>query len=188
MPSTWSAVNRCLFLLRTSPALEKACSDLAFDACAHNRRLAISGYLTWYLPHHCNTVVSLKSLASPTISTGISNHSVTNVSNSSSSVPQLRDARGIAVADFRKVDFHHSSLGASTTVWLLPSPSCSEQDEPDPWFFLCKISRRRQKQRLLLGDRIQKGWRCKVTNRVSPGLQGSAPPPTTVGIHFFISW
>ena len=62
MPSTWSAVNRCLFLLRTSPALEKARLDVALDACAHNRRLAkfaISGYLTWYLPHHCNTVVSL---------------------------------------------------------------------------------------------------------------------------------
>ena len=49
MLSTWSAVNRCLFLLRTSPALEKARSDVALDACAHNRRcakFAISGYLT----------------------------------------------------------------------------------------------------------------------------------------------
>ena len=74
MPSTWSAVNRCLFLLRTSTALEKARSDVALDACAHNQRLApfaISGYLTWYLPRHCNTVVSLKSLAPPIVSTGL---------------------------------------------------------------------------------------------------------------------
>ena len=28
IPSTWSAVNRCLFLLMISPAFEKACSDV----------------------------------------------------------------------------------------------------------------------------------------------------------------
>ena len=52
----------------TSPALEKARSDVALDACIHNRRLAklaISGYLRWYLPHHYNMLVSLKIFGSP---------------------------------------------------------------------------------------------------------------------------
>ena len=144
MLSTWSAVNRCLFLLMTIPAFEKAHSDVALDACAQNRcldRFAISGYFTWYLTHHCNTLLLLKSLAPLTISTGLSNHLVTNASHSSSSDPQQRDVRGIVVTDCRKVDFHHSSLRGSTTMQLLPLPSCSEEDAPDPWLFLCKICR-----------------------------------------------
>ena len=62
MPSTLSAVNRCLFLLMISPAFEKACSNVALDACAHNRRVAqstTSGGALSCLLHQASTVVGL---------------------------------------------------------------------------------------------------------------------------------
>ena len=56
MPSTWSAVSCCLFLLTISPALEKAHSDVALDACAHNWRLAKSAIFQRPLPHGLSTI------------------------------------------------------------------------------------------------------------------------------------
>ena len=90
--------------------------------------------------------------------------------------------------DHTTVNFHHSSLGGSIATWLLPSPSCSEEDAPDPWLVLCKICTQRQKQRLLFRDRIPKGQRSKVTNGASLALEGSAPPQTAIGIHFYSCW
>ena len=157
MPSTCLDVNRCLFFLMISPALEKARSDVALDACAHSRRLtksAISGWPGPYLSHHFNTVQLLKSMTNLLcgfVTSGLINQLCAVPLQSSVNEHPRRDFLGFAVAPHRKLDFHHSSPGCSTLVWSLAEPSCSHDDALHSWVFLCSKCTRPQKQTERLG-------------------------------------
>ena len=162
MPSTWSDVNRCLFLLMISPALEKARSDVALDTCAHSRPLAksiISRWLGLYLSHHFNTVQLLKSTTNPPcgfVIGGLINQLCAVALHSSVNEHPRRDFLGFAVAPRRKLDFHHSSPRCSALVLSLVEPSCSDCDALHPRVFLCSNRTRPQKQSWRWGCTFQR--------------------------------
>ena len=161
MPSTWSDVNRFLFLLMISPTL-KVRSDVALDAWAHSRRLAkfaISTLPGPYLSHHLNTVQLRKPMTKPLcgfVTGGLINQLCTVALHSSINEHPRSDFLGFAVTPRRKLDFHHSSPGCSTLVWSLVEPFCSDYDALHPQAFLCSNCTKPQKQSWRLGCTFQR--------------------------------
>ena len=143
MPSTWSNVNHCLFLLMISPTLEKARSDVALDAWVHSGRLAkstISGWPGRYFSYHFNTIQLLKSMTIPlpgVLTCDLVNHLCAAALHSFVNEYPRCYFLGFAVAPRHKLDFHHSSPGCSALVWSLVKPSYSDDDALHTRIFLC---------------------------------------------------
>ena len=162
MLSTWSDVNCCLFLLMISPALQKARSDVALDACAHSRCLAKSAILGWagpYLSHHFNIGQLLKLMTKPllgVLTCALFNHLCAVALHSFVNEYPCHDFLGFAVAPPHKLDFHHSPLGCSALVWSLVGPSYLDDDALHPRVFLCSNCTRPQKQIWRLGPTFQR--------------------------------
>ena len=122
-------------------------------------KIAILGWPGPYLSHHFNTVQLLKSTTNPLcgcVIGGLINQLCAVALHSSVNEHPRRDFLGFAVTPRHKLDFHRSSPGCSTLVWLLVEPSCSDDDALNHQVFLCSNCTRPQKQSWRLGCTFQR--------------------------------